>query len=153
MKSTNPVRQGLFAALLTFSMLAGAADGAKAAGRADQPNKVIYHINGGLEQATDGLRNIRNHLSVDPGVKIVVVTHYKGIDFLLEGARDKNGNPYDAAVDDLTMKGVEFRVCEFTLKGRNIDKAKVHPEAKIVPSGVAEIGRLQSQEGFAYLKP
>lgn len=153
MKSPNPVRHGLFAALLTFSILAGAADGAKAAGKADQPNKVIYHINGGLEQATDGLRNIRNHLSVDPRVKIVVVTHYKGIDFLLEGAKDKNGNPYDAAVDDLSMKGVEFRVCEFTLKGRNIDKSKVHPEAKIVPSGVAEIGRLQSQEGFAYLKP
>lgn len=153
MKLSNPVRHGLFAALLTFSILAGAADGAKAAGKADQPNKVIYHINGGLEQATDGLRNIRNHLAVDPGVKIVVVTHYKGIDFLLEGARDKNGNPYDAAVDDLSMKGVEFRVCEFTLKGRNIDKGRVHPEAKIVPSGVAEIGRLQSQEGFAYLKP
>ena len=153
MKLSNPVRHGLFAALLTFSILAGATDGGKAAGKADQPNKVIYHINGGLEQATDGLRNIRNHLAVDPGVKIVVVTHYKGIDFLLEGARDKNGNPYDAAVDDLSMKGVEFRVCEFTLKGRNIDKGKVHPEAKIVPSGVAEIGRLQSQEGFAYLKP
>jgi uncharacterized protein len=153
MKLPNPVRHGLFAALLTFSILAGATDGAKAAGKGDQPNKVIYHINGGLEQATDGLRNIRNHLTADPKAKIVVVTHYKGIDFLLEGARDKNGNPYDAAVDDLSMKGVEFRVCEFTLKGRNIDKSRVHPEAKIVPSGVAEIGRLQSQEGFAYLKP
>lgn len=134
--------------LVLFSAVAAAA-GSKTA----DANKVIYHINGGLEQATDGLRNIRNHLAVDPGVKIVVVTHYKGIDFLLEGARDKNGNPYDAAVDDLSMKGVEFRVCEFTLKGRNIDKGRVHPEAKIVPSGVAEIGRLQSQEGFAYLKP
>ena len=134
--------------LVLFSAVAAAA-GSKTA----DANKVIYHINGGLEQATDGLRNIRNHLAVDPGVKIVVVTHYKGIDFLLEGARDKNGNPYDAAVDDLSMKGVEFRVCEFTLKGRNIDKSKVHSEAKIVPSGVAEIGRLQSQEGFAYLKP
>jgi hypothetical protein len=40
-----------------------------------------------------------------------------------------------------------------SLKGRNIAKSRVHPEAKIVPSGVAEIGRLQSQEGFAYLKP
>lgn len=134
--------------LVLFSAVAAAAGGKTA-----DASKVIYHINGGLEQATDGLRNIRNHLAVDPGVKIVVVTHYKGIDFLLEGARDKNGNPYDAAVDDLSMKGVEFRVCEFTLKGRNIDKGRVHPEAKIVPSGVAEIGRLQSQEGFAYLKP
>ena len=152
METPSLLKRGLTAVLVFFSAMAWAAGGGTAGNSADA-NKVIYHINGGLEQASDGLRNIRNHLSVDPGVKIVVVTHYKGIDFLLEGARDKNGNPYDAAVDDLSMKGVEFRVCEFTLKGRNIDKGRVHPEAKIVPSGVAEIGRLQSQEGFAYLKP
>ena len=145
----DKLAQRVLAIVLVLFSAVAAASGSKSA----DANKVIYHINGGLEQATDGLRNIRNHLAVDPGVKIVVVTHYKGIDFLLEGARDKNGNPYDAAVDDLSMKGVEFRVCEFTLKGRNIDKGRVHPEAKIVPSGVAEIGRLQSQEGFAYLKP
>ncbi|MBK7137297.1 MAG: DsrE family protein [Rhodocyclales bacterium] len=145
----DKLAQRVLAIVLVLFSAVAAASGSKTA----DANKVIYHINGGLEQATDGLRNIRNHLAVDPGVKIVVVTHYKGIDFLLEGARDKNGNPYDAAVDDLSMKGVEFRVCEFTLKGRNIDKGRVHPEAKIVPSGVAEIGRLQSQEGFAYLKP
>ena len=145
----DKLAQRVLAIVLVLFSAVAAASGSKTA----DANQVIYHINGGLEQATDGLRNIRNHLAVDPGVKIVVVTHYKGIDFLLEGARDKNGNPYDAAVDDLSMKGVEFRVCEFTLKGRNIDKGRVHPEAKIVPSGVAEIGRLQSQEGFAYLKP
>lgn len=146
-------RLTLLTIVALFASVAHAAGGTQAGGKADQANKVIYHINGGLEQATDGLRNIRNHLEADPTARIVVITHFKGIDFLLEGAKDKNGNPYDAAVDDLSMKGVEFRVCEFTLKGRKIDKSKVHPEAKIVPSGVAEIGRLQSQEGFAYLKP
>jgi hypothetical protein len=29
----------------------------------------------------------------------------------------------------------------------------VIPEATIVPSGVAEIGRLESKEGYVYLKP
>ena len=123
------------------------------AAEAGEPVKVVYHISEGLEQASNGLRNIRNHLSVDPTARIVVVTHAGGINFLLEGAKDKNGNPYDAAVDDLSMKGAEFRVCNFTLQSRNIDKSKVHPEAKIVPSGVAEVARLQSREGFAYLKP
>lgn len=115
--------------------------------------KVIYHLNEGLEQASNGLRNIRNHLSVDPTAKIVVVTHAAGINFLLEGAKDKNGNPYEIIVDDLTAKGVDFRVCNFTLQSRGIDKSKVHPEAKIVPSGVAEVARLQAREGYAYLKP
>lgn len=146
---TRLIRRSLLAVLPLFS-LAACATGQ---GGAAAPVKVVYHINEGLEQAGNGLRNIRNHLTADPQARIVVVTHFRGIDFLLEGAKDKNGNPYDAAVDDLTMKGVEFRVCEFTLKGRNIDKGKVHPEAKIVPSGVAEIGRLQAKEGFVYLKP
>ena len=36
---------------------------------------------------------------------------------------------------------------------RNIDPRKVIEEAKLVPSGVAEVARLQAQEGFVYLKP
>lgn len=120
---------------------------------ADKQVKTVYHLNEGLEQASNGLRNIRNHLSADPSAKIVVVTHAKGIDFLLEGVKDKNGNPYDAIVDDLASKGVEFKVCENTLTSRKIDKSKVIPTASIVPSGVAEVGRLQTREGFVYLKP
>lgn len=131
----------------------GTAKAVAAKTKKKQPVKVVYHINEGLEQASNGLRNIRNHLTADPTAKIVVVTHFKGIDFLLDGAQDKNGNPYDAMVDELSMRGVEFRVCNFTLQGRNIDKSKVHPEAKIVPSGVAEVARLQAAEGFVYLKP
>jgi intracellular sulfur oxidation DsrE/DsrF family protein len=39
------------------------------------------------------------------------------------------------------------------LVSRNIDAGKVVMEAKIVPSGVAEVARLQAKEGFVYLKP
>jgi hypothetical protein len=99
------------------------------------------------------MRNINNHLNADPKAKIVVVTHGAGIDFLLEGAADKNGNPYNIAVDELMSKGVDFRVCNNTLVSRKIDKSKVLPAAKIVPSGVAEVGRLQAAEGYVYLKP
>jgi intracellular sulfur oxidation DsrE/DsrF family protein len=117
------------------------------------PVKVIYHINAGNEQATDGLRNANNHLSADPKAKIVFVTHANGVHFLLDGAKDKNGNSYDALVQDLMGKGVEFRLCRFTLERQKIDPKKVIQDVKIVPSGVAEVSRLQSQEGFAYLKP
>jgi hypothetical protein len=115
--------------------------------------KVVYHINDGLDQASNGLRNIRNHLEADPKAKIVVVTHAAGVNFLLQGAEDKNKNPYNVIVEDLAAKGVEFRVCNFTLDRNKIDKNRVISEAKIVPSGVAEVSRLQSQEGYAYLKP
>jgi hypothetical protein len=120
---------------------------------ADEPVKVVYHFSEGLEQASRGLANIRNHLVADPTVRIVVVSLGPGIDFMLDGAVDKNGNPYHAAIDELSLKGVEFRVCNNTLTSRHIDPGKVDMDAKIVPAGVAEIARLQAKEGFVYLKP
>jgi hypothetical protein len=127
--------------------------GPAVAAGAGEPVKTVYHINQGNDQAQNGMRNIRNHLAADPTVKIVVVTHGPGIDFLLEGAVDRNGAPFDATVQDLKAKGVEFRVCANTLEVRKIDRSKVIPEASIVPSGVAEIARLQAREGYVYLRP
>jgi intracellular sulfur oxidation DsrE/DsrF family protein len=136
----------LLAAALSVSALGAAA-------APGDPVKVVYHMNEGVERAPQAIRNIRNHLTADPQAKIVVVSHAAGINFLLKDAKDANGNPFEVAVQDLTSKGVEFRVCEFTLKSRNIDPKMVLEEAKLVPSGVAEVARLQAQEGYAYLKP
>jgi hypothetical protein len=122
------------------------------AGAASRDEKVVYHFSES-EHAMAGLRNIRNHLDFSPNAKIVVVALGAGIDFLLEDTQDKNGNPYDIVVQDLAARHVEFRICNVTLRSRNIDKSKVLPEATIVPSGVAEISRLQTQEGYGYIKP
>lgn len=137
--------------LLAF-IAAASVSFALAAGK-DAPIKVVYHFDAGLEQASKGLRNVRNHLDVDPAVKIVVVAHAQGVQFLLDGAVNATGNPYNIQVEDLASRGVEFRVCEITLKSNKIDPKKLLPETKIVPSGVVEISRLQAREGFAYLKP
>lgn len=118
-----------------------------------QDVKVVYHVNTGIESAAAALGNVRNHLTADPTVKITVVTHGPGIDFLLEGAKDSKGREFSGLVGDLAGKGVQFRVCNNTLVSRNIDPGKVVMEAKIVPSGVAEVARLQAKEGFVYLKP
>ncbi len=128
---------------------------ATAADRAppEKPVKVVYHLTQGIEEAVRAMRNIRNHLEVDPTVKIVVVANGAGIDFLLDGAQDRNGNPFDAVVQDLVTHRVEFRACRNTLTTRHIDPSKVLPEAALVPSGVAEVARLQAREGFAYLRP
>ena len=120
---------------------------------AQEPIKVVYHFDAGLEQATKGLRNIKNHLDVDPKVKIVVVAHAQGVNFLMEGAQNQAGNPYNIPVEELSARGVEFRVCEITLKSNKIDPKRLLPETKLVPSGVAEVARLQARESFVYLKP
>ncbi len=120
---------------------------------AQDPVKVVYHFDAGLEQATKGLRNIKNHLDVDPKAKIVVVAHAQGVNFLLEGAQNQAGNPYNIPVEELAARGVEFRVCEITLKSNKIDPKKLLPETKLVPSGVVEVARLQARENFVYIKP
>jgi uncharacterized protein len=144
-------------ALATSILLAGCAstDNTKAGATATSkaPVKTVYHLTNGLDEAQRGMGNIRNHLAADPTAKIVVVTNGNGIEFLLDGAKDRNGNPFDATVQDLKTKGIEFRVCNNTLMTRKIDKSKVIPEATIVPSGVAEAATLQAREGYVYLRP
>jgi intracellular sulfur oxidation DsrE/DsrF family protein len=114
--------------------------------------KVVYHFDGGLSQATAGLRNIYNHLEVDPKVKIVAVVHADGVLFLMEGAKDRLG-PYDARVQDLMSQGVKFQVCEITLRNLKLKKEQFIIGVEFVPSGVAQITHLQQKEGYAYLKP
>lgn len=116
-------------------------------------DKVVYHLNAGLEQATNGIRNIRNHLEVNPKARIVVVAHAQGVDYLMKGMKDKNGNPYQDAVEDLKNQGVRFDVCEITLRNRKLKREQFIEDATFVPSGVAEITRLQQREGYAYLRP
>jgi len=120
-----------------------------------QPDKVVYHIDNATVQATKGLRNIRNHLDVAPETQIVVVTHADGVDFLMEGAKDKNNTSidYGALVSALKARGVRFEICEITLKNRNLNKAQFSMDAEFTPSGVVRVGRLQAREGYAYIKP
>lgn len=116
-------------------------------------DKVVYHINDTGAQAVAALRNIGNHLEVNPKAKIVVVTHAQGVDFLMDSAKDKGGNPYNIRVEELKAQGVKFDVCEITLRNRKLTKKQFIPEVDFVPSGVAEITRLQQREGYAYLRP
>jgi hypothetical protein len=136
---------GGFAALAAYATTGG--------GAAVAEDKVVYHINEGLVQASNGLRNISNHLEVNPKAKIVVVSHALGVDFLMKDARDKNGNPYEIPVQALKERGVTFEVCEITLRNRKLKREQFIEEATFVPSGVAEITKKQQREGYAYLKP
>jgi intracellular sulfur oxidation DsrE/DsrF family protein len=137
----------LGAAALAISTLSGCAT------QQNEPTeKVVYHIND-ASVARVAMRNIQNHLNADPGAKIVVVTHGKGIDFLLNDAKDDKGVPYNAQIAGLKDQGVTFDVCANTLKGRKISADAVSLDAQVVPSGVAEIGKLQYQQGYVYVKP
>ena len=115
-------------------------------------DNVVYHIDDTSTQALKGLRNIRNHIDTDPTAKITVVTHAFGVDFLMEGMKDRNESSFAATVAALTARGVKFEVCEITLKNRNLKKEQFIQEADFTPSGVVRLTKLQKQ-GHAYIKP
>jgi hypothetical protein len=126
---------------------------AMAAVGASAQDKVVYHFDSGIAQATKGLRNIRNHLDVDPKAKIVAVAHAEGVDFLMEGAKTGNNQEFAALVSDLSARGVAFEICEITLKNRSLKREQFILGPTFTPSGVVRIANLQAREQFAYIKP
>jgi intracellular sulfur oxidation DsrE/DsrF family protein len=137
----------LLATLLASALLSGAI-----AARADDAIKTVYHLPD-EKLATLAMNNISNHLVADPGVKIVVVALSTGVRAFAFGAQDAGGRPYAEWVDQLTAKGVEFRICQNSMNALKLTKKDLIDKVDVVPSGVAEIARLQAREGFVYIHP
>lgn len=120
--------------------------------------KVVYHINykGGDNDSAYrvALRNIQNHINaVGPeNIEVRVVMHGTGVDLLHDALKNKQ---LQMDVLNLKTQKVKFEVCNNTLVGRKMnyetDLFEVFKE-DIVPSGVAELSRLQ-QMGYTYIKP
>ena len=129
--------------------------------------KVVYHINyDDPKHQVAALRNIQNHINAvgQKNIDLKVVLHGDGLslliypDSLVKLTKFKHANATDemtARIDGLKSQGVNFLVCGNTVKGRNVDLESdlydVDP-VDVVPSGVAELGRLQGM-GYAYIKP
>ena len=129
---------------LTFSLLALSVSA---------QDKVVYHFDSGLAQATKGLRNMRNHLDIDSKAQLVAVAHAEGVDFLMEGAKTTNNQEFAALVADLSGRGVKFEICEITLKNRQLKREQFILGPGFTPSGVVRIANLQSREHYSYIKP
>jgi intracellular sulfur oxidation DsrE/DsrF family protein len=90
------------------------------------------------------LENITAHW---PNAKYEVVVYNQGVELVM-----KNNTKYQARLQSLKAKGVNFVVCENTLKNRKISK-DAFPEVLVgfVPAGIAEIVEKQ-EEGWSYIK-
>ena len=129
--------------------------------------KVVYHINyDNPKQQAGALRNIQNHINAvgAQNLDLKVVLHGNGLALLLEPdsldklKKFKHANANDqmtAKVSDLKGQGVDFQVCANTIRGRKVDyESDLYDvsEQDIVPSGVAEVAKLQAM-GYSYIKP
>lgn len=141
--------------------------GSTIAGEYYGKQKVVYHINYDDPKKQSGaLRNIQNHINAvgAENLDLKVVLHGNGLALLLEPdsldklKKFKHANANDkmtAKVTDLKGQGVDFHVCANTVRGRKVDvETDLYDvdKADIVPSGVAEVAKLQ-QDGYAYIKP
>lgn len=129
--------------------------------------KVVYHINyDNPKQQSGALRNVQNHINAvgAENLDLKIVLHGNGLAMLLEPdalaklPKFKHANADEAMtakIDNLKSQGVAFNVCDNTVRGRkvNVDTDLYNVDKKdIVPSGVAEVARLQGM-GYAYIKP
>lgn len=133
-------------------LLAGALSTGAVAARADDAIKVVYQFSE-ERLATQTMNNIANHLAADPGVKIVVVALSSGVRAFVFGAQDATGRPYSEWVDQLAAKGVEFRICKNSMTALKLTRSDLIEGLQFVPSGMAEIARLQAREGYVYIHP
>ncbi len=120
--------------------------------------KAVYHINynGGEDDKAyrAALRNIQNHINAvgKDNLEVKVVLHGNGVGLLMDALKNQK---LQMDVTSLKTQNVSFAVCNNTLTGRKInfenDMFEVFQD-DIVPSGVAELSRLQ-QMGYTYIKP
>ena len=136
--------------------------GASAVNAADVPagyyadQKTVYQNNGGAPDNTTYfnhlLRSIRNQIAAvgKDHVDIRVVDFDAGVQMLKKAKEDK---ALAAKIDALRGDGVKFLVCANTLKAMGIEASDLYgvKDGDVVPSGVAELARLQGM-GFAYIR-
>jgi intracellular sulfur oxidation DsrE/DsrF family protein len=148
----------IFAALFAIALLVtgwSITDARAAPAGYYQDQKVVYHNDGG---AADNaayfkriLNSIKNHIEAvgKDHIEIRVVDHGAGVDLFQMAQTDKL---LADQIDHLRAQGVRFLICANTLKERQINWHTLYgvKEDDIVPSGVAELARLQGM-GFVYI--
>ncbi|MCH7413649.1 DsrE family protein [Belliella sp. R4-6] len=113
----------------------------------EKQHKILFQLTNANESINEKfLKQLNNVLEAAPNSKIEVVTHGMGIDLLKE-----ESNPLEAEIRALTEKGVEFVICENSLKQRNLKKSSFLNIAKYTPSAIIEI-ILKQEEGWTYIK-
>jgi hypothetical protein len=121
-----------------------------------QFQKVVYQNSGGLPDDRAYflrvLRNIGAHVAATEGnVEIRLVSFSGGVKVFQQAKTDPE---LAKAIDAVREKNVRLLVCRNTMRALNLTVDDVYglTEADIVPSGVAELARLQGM-GFVYIHP
>jgi intracellular sulfur oxidation DsrE/DsrF family protein len=92
------------------------------------------------------LRQLGNMLAAAPNSRMEVVCHGPGITMM-----QAELTIVHPKVMEMKSKGIEFVVCENTLRERKVTMEEIVPEASFVRAGILEIVRKQEQ-GWSYIR-
>jgi len=160
----------IFYVLIALALMAALfyANPVRSADEEEKIAKVVWHVDFAeprrfssmLTSIFNMVTTYQNEL-MDYDVRIVLLSH--GIRFVTE---DKlKGTPFaedkelaESRKNLMTrlnslreVSGVKLALCEITRAAVKLDKEKIMPGVVLVPSGVVEVAKLQS-DGFSYLK-
>jgi len=105
----------------------------------------IAHIN-------RAIRQVERLVDAHPGTPVRLILIASAVEPALEGAMDKNGGLYSAQLEQLLARGVGIFACETTLISLSKRPDELTFGVDTVPSGIAELARLQLESDYAYLK-
>lgn len=112
---------------------------------------IVFHVDSD-QKMNRILRQIARHHAGNPTIPARVILIAEGVRPAMEGAVDANGGDYSAQMEQLLMSGVRIFACENTLTSFNLSSDDLALGIETVPSGVAELGRLQAKAGWGYIK-
>lgn len=122
-----------------------------------KPHKVVYDIAlsnmKSFELALDRASYLSQVYNADPfDASIVLVLHGDEINYFAIKNHDKYKELMRRA-QSLTVGGIiKFHMCQVAARGHGYEPEDIHGFVKIVPMADAEIVRLQSEEGYAYMR-
>ncbi len=110
-------------------------------------HKIVFQLTSADSNVHKMLvRQLGNVLAAAPNSKIEVVCHGPGIAMLT--TKQTIVHP---KVSELKGKGIDFVVCENTLKEKKVTKEEIILEASFVKAGIIEIVKKQ-EEGWSYIR-
>ncbi len=130
----------LILTLILASLATLAQDGAR-------QHRIVMQLTSGDTLAHKNLmKQFKNMLEAAPTARIEVVCHGPGMDLLMTDRSIVRGK-----LKEFAAQGVTFLACNNTIRERQLDHAKVIPEAGHVKAGIIHIMERQ-EDGWSYIK-
>jgi intracellular sulfur oxidation DsrE/DsrF family protein len=121
------------------------------------PKKVLYDVSLNdvktFERVLDRASYLSKVYNADPfNASIVIVLHGNEINYFAIKNYAKYKDLMQRA-QSLTVGGIiKFEMCKIAAKGQGYEPQDIHGFVEVVPMADAEIVRLQTQEGYAYMR-